>query len=108
MIIKDKDVTTFFEEKGDHEIITHMARVDPVMAAAYEAREWSDNGWTQDRTMRQIAFIPPIVAQRLMKEKPEVMKCGKTMKRWLSSDEGREWLTVKAIDTGRSGHCIVK
>jgi hypothetical protein len=60
-------------------------------------------GYSEDRTMRMIARIPDI---EFLKH-PEWMHDGNLILKWLKSDEGRNCVTNK-IDTGRSGHIIIK
>lgn len=81
--------------KGDNFIMTHAEQVDPMMERAKVIRDESDNGWSEDRNMRQIGCIPSSV---LLKH-PEWMHEPKLLKRWLMSDEGAPYRTVSKFRT---------
>jgi hypothetical protein len=61
------------------------------------------DGFSEERTMRKIASIPEI---EFLKH-PEWMHDGDLILKWLKSDEGRNCV-VNKIDTGRTGHIIIK
>lgn len=106
MIIKN--TLHSIEEKGDKLVFNHVADVAPVLEEAYLIKNFSDNGWTKERRLRQIGHIPEEHEWWLRKHKPEIFKDAKALKAWLMSEEGRPWRTVTALDTGRSGKAIVK
>ena len=98
MIVKAKNAREGLwktEYKGDQMIMTHAEHVSPIMQRAKDVFDTSDNGWTQDRTMRQIGCIPSSI---LLKH-PEWMQEPALLKRWLMSDEGSPYRTVRSMRT---------
>lgn len=108
MIIKDKTQLHSVEEQGDNLIFTHVQDVAPTMQAAQMMREFSDNGFTDDRSMRLVAKIPEAEFHDLMRRNPDVAKDGKELLRWVKSSEAAPYRTVRQVDTGRSGKIIIK
>lgn len=108
MIIKDKSQLHSIEDDGDFLKFNHVQNINPTLAKVNEIKMFSDNGWTHDRSMRQIGEIPELVFAQLIAERPEIAKDANKLKEWLMSSEGQQYRTVRAMDTGRSGHCIVK
>lgn len=108
MLIKDKAFLHSINEVGDDKIYNHVQDVDPTLEHVAEEKMWSDNGWTQQRSMRLIGVIPDVTEAWLRKHRPEVMADAKLLKKWLMTEEGRPWRTVTALDTGRKGQAIVK
>lgn len=108
MIIKDKTYLHSIEEDGDLLKFNHVQDISPTLRAAQEIREHSDNGWTHDRSMRQIGLIDELTFQKLLTERPEIAKDGKELYKFIMSPEGAQYRTVTAANTGRSGHVIIK
>jgi hypothetical protein len=107
MIIKDTLHSTFFD--GDKMKFNHVANVEQELANAGEFRKNNDGNWTDDRDMRLIGSIPELVYHRLAKEKPEIVKDAKLLKRWLyETEEGKLWTTNTALNTGKSAQVIIK
>ena len=95
MIIKDKDFSTGTVLDGDKISSHHAQLVTNIQQEAYAIREFSDNGFTKDRTMRQIGHIPALDAARLQVERPGIFAHEEIMNEWLKSKEGEKYLTVK-------------
>ena len=108
MIVTGKNSWMGWQEKGDQVVFNHVANIAPTLESAKQLREFSDNGWTHDRSLRQIGCIDAHTFHKLMTERPEIAKDPDKLRDWLMSSEGEEFRTVKKIDTGRSGHCVVK
>lgn len=95
MIIKSNKVLEGFqgmESKGDLTTFHHLERVDPIMEKARDMRDFSSNGWTKDRSMRQVATLPSTV---ILKH-PELLqdKSGKLLRKFLQGEEGRRYACV--------------
>ena len=95
MLIKDKDFLRETTIKGDTYSHHHAQLVTNIQKEAYAIREHSDNGFTKDRTMRQIGHIPALDAARLQVERPGIFAHEEIMNEWLKSEEGEKYLTVK-------------
>ena len=108
MIIKDKAYLHSVQEDGDYLKFTHVQDIAPSLQRAQEIKDFSDNGWTKDRTMRQIGVIPEAEFMQIARENPDIMRDGRELYKYLMSDKGAKFRTVRAIDTGRSGKVIVK
>lgn len=94
MLIKDKDYLMGTTYKGDKFTMHHVQPTLNIQEEAYNAREFSDNGWTKGKTMRHIAHIPALDAARLAAERPGFFTCDEMMSEWLKR-EGEVYLTVK-------------
>jgi hypothetical protein len=108
MIIKDKTFLHSVEAKGDNLIFNHVQDVAPSMEMAAQIKEHSDNGWTKDRSMRQIGHFSESAFHQAMIENPEIMKDGRELFKFVMSEKARPYRTVTALDTGRSGQVIIK
>jgi hypothetical protein len=89
MLLRDSTFLRSAEFVGNDFIFTHAQDTAPTQELADYERNWSDNGWTKDRTMRKIASIPEI---ELVKH-PEFMHDRKALTTWLKG-EGRKYMTV--------------
>ena len=94
-MIKDKDFLTGTVFKDDKVSNHHSQLVTNIQEEAYAIREHSDNGFTKDRTMRQIGHIPALDAARLQVERPGIFAHEEIMNEWLKSEEGQKYCTVK-------------
>jgi len=63
------------------------------------------NGFSEGRTMRRIASIP-VVAEQIAKQEGYDLSSRKDLERFLRDHP--EYMTVEKIDSGRSGHIIIK
>lgn len=114
LINKQKDIPDILLDlpnvhaKGDNLIFEHIYDVSDDAVRAGEIKMFSDNGWTKDREFRQIGHIPAATVAWLERNRPDVMRDAKLLKKWLMTEEGSMWRTVTAIDTGRKGNIIVK
>jgi hypothetical protein len=88
-LLRDSTILQSAEFIGDKFVFTHGQDTNPTMGAAQYERDWSDNGWTEDRSMRKIASIPEI---ELVKH-PEFLHDQKALLTWLKG-EGRKYATV--------------
>lgn len=70
--------------------LIHAQPIGDIMKHAYEYRKLDGNGFTDGKNMRKIASIPAI---EFVKH-PEWAHDTKAMKKWLKSEEGRQYLTV--------------
>lgn len=94
MIIKDKDYLLDTTYKGDKFTMQHVQPIYNIQKEAHEIREFSDNGWTKSRKMRQIAHIPALEAVRLQAERPGFFSSPEMMREYLKK-EGAAYRTVK-------------
>lgn len=114
LINKEKEISDLLLElpnvhaKGDNLVFEHFYDPTPVFGHNKAIREFSDNGFTHDRTMRQIASFDAATWARLCLERPEILRDEKALLKFIKSDEGAPYRTVNRIDTGRSGKAIVK
>jgi hypothetical protein len=107
MIIKDTLQNMLVD--GDDMVFNHAAYVGQELSNAHDFRKNNDGNWSDDRDMRLIGSIPELVYHKLAKEKPEIVKDAKLLKKWLyETEEGKLWTTNTALDTGKSSQCIVK
>ena len=77
--------------EGDKFRLLHAQKVDDILMNAYQAREHSDNGWTEDRSMRKIGEIPML---EFVKH-PEFAYDQNAIAKWLKSPAGEPYRTVK-------------
>ena len=80
--------------KGDTYTHHHIQDTSAIQEACNEERIYSDNGWTEDRSMRKIASIPALDAVRLGNERPGFFSSPEMINEWLKK-EGEKYLTVK-------------
>ena len=73
----------------------HVENVTPVFLDNKKAREEEGNGWTDEKKMRKIASIPPLVAVEAEKNFPGLFQDKNMMRRFLRSDVGKLCLTVR-------------
>jgi hypothetical protein len=88
-LLRDSTFLRSAEYVGDNFVFTHTQDTAPTMEQAQQERDWSNNGWTKDKTMRKIASIPEIELVR----HPEFMHDQKALLTWLKG-EGRKYTTV--------------
>jgi hypothetical protein len=88
-LLRDSTFLRSAEFVGDKFIFNHMQDTAPTMEQAQYERDLSNNGWTEDRSMRKIASIPEI---ELVKH-PEFLHDQKALLTWLKG-EGRKYATV--------------
>lgn len=94
MIIKDRDYLAGTTYKGDKYTHHHVQPTLNIQEEAHNIREFSDNGWTKDRSMRQIATIPALEAVRLQAERPGFFSSPEMITEYLKK-EGAIYRTVK-------------
>lgn len=82
---------TGVENKGDKTIFHHAQNVTPIMEQAHQLREADGNGWSKDRNYRHIGMIP----ETLFLSNPDWLKDPSLMVKWLKTDEGKQFATVK-------------
>lgn len=75
--------------------VSHVENVSPIFAANQKSREDSHNGFSDDRSMRKIASIPPLVAIEAEKTHPGLFQDKNMMKEFLRSDVGKLCMTVR-------------
>jgi hypothetical protein len=95
MIIKSNKIREGFQGMQSHGDITkfhHLERVDGIMEQAQNMREFSNNGWTKEKNMRQVASLPSTVVLKY----PELLqdKTGKLLRKFLQGEEGRMYACV--------------
>jgi hypothetical protein len=88
-LLRDSTFLRNVECVGDNFIFNHMQDTAPTQEQVYLDRTYSDNGWTQDRTMRKIASIPEV---EFLKH-PEFLHDQKAITTWLKG-EGKKYMTV--------------
>lgn len=93
---------------GENLVFEHFYNTAAAERQAYLQRQFSDNGFTQDRSMRLVATIDEADFTRLCLERPELLRDKNALLRYVQSDEGAKYRTVSALKTGRSAQCIVK
>lgn len=76
---------------GDKYEFNHAQCVDPILQFAHEMREHSNNGFTDDKSMRMIGFIPELE----FRNHPEWMKDPNEILKWLKTPAGAPYRTVK-------------
>lgn len=64
-----------FEDNGRKVLRLISEDVDPVINHVRDARNFSSNGWTVNRTMRKIGSIPLIIIDQWMKEGFNLFRC---------------------------------
>lgn len=101
MLIKAKNIKTndngiarlesYFD--GDKFYFKHAQKVDDILESTYLDREHGDNCFSKDREFQKIASIPMLEFIR----RPELLhdETGKSLIRWLKSDEGGLYRTTK-------------
>ncbi len=94
MLIRDKDYLGGITYKGDEFTMHHVQPNLNIQKEAHEIREHSDNGWTKERTMRQIGHIPALEAVRLQAERPGFFSSPEMIREYLMK-EGAAFRTVK-------------
>ncbi len=94
MLIKDKDYLMGTTYKGDKFTQHHIQPNLSIQEEAHVIREFSDNGWTKNKSMRQIAHIPALEAVRLAAERPGFFESPEMIREYLKR-EGAPFRTVK-------------
>lgn len=79
------------ENKGDKKLFHHVQNVTPEMEFCHQMREAPGNGFSKGRQQRQIGHIP----EMLFLEHPEWVKDPRTLAKWLTTEEGKPFCTVK-------------
>jgi hypothetical protein len=69
----------------------HAQNVTPILEFAHQMREHSSNGFTKDKGMRMIGYIPELE----LAKHPEWLKDPNEIVKWLKTDEGAPYRTVK-------------
>ena len=77
--------------EGEKFKIQHGELIQPIEADVQDIREHTDNGWTDEKNFRQIASIPSLVFM----EHPEFLHDDLALRRWLKTEEGRRYRTVR-------------
>ena len=77
--------------EGDKFKFLHSQNVTTILQAAYQLREQDNNGFTKDRSLRQIACIPALEFAK----HPEFVKDPQSIKKWLKTPAGSIYRTVK-------------
>lgn len=75
----------------DKYIILHGQQIDATMKSNYYKRLDSNNGWSKGRQFRHIGSIPDII----FSQHPEMLKDARLMERYLKSDLGEPFRTVR-------------
>lgn len=79
------------ELEADKFRILHGQQIDGILEECHAYRKLDGNGFTDGRNMRKIASIPAIEFTK----HPEWAHDTKAMIKWLKSEEGRMYLTVR-------------
>lgn len=107
MIIKDTLMNSVFD--GDDMVFNHVKDSRQELSNANEFRQNHLGNWSDNRDMRLIGSIDALAYHKLAKEKPEIVKDARLLKKWLyETDEGALWKTNSALDTGHTGKVIIK
>lgn len=88
-LLRDSTFLRSADFVGDNFVFNHMQDTAPTQLSCYQDRLHTDNGWTEDRSMRKIASIPEI---ELVKH-PEFLHDQKALLTWLKG-EGKKYTTV--------------
>ena len=90
---KLKDGLQNIIDQGDKRIFKHLEHINPIMENAQEIRDFSNNGWTKDKSMRQIASLPSLVVLKY----PELLqdRTGTLLKKFLQTAEGMRYACVR-------------
>ena len=94
MIIRDKDYLAGTTYKDDKFTMHHVQPTTNIQEEAYNIREFSNNGWTKEKSMRQIAHIPALEAVKLQAERPGFFSSPEMITEYLKK-EGAPYRTVK-------------
>lgn len=78
--------------EGDKFKLLHVQNIEPILKSAHLQRQSDNNGWTDGKRFRKIATIPSL---EIVKH-PELMSGdAKVMRKYLMSDEGSKFRTVR-------------
>lgn len=77
----------------------------PVLEQNYVEKMNAGNGWSKERMFRKIASIP-VVAQFKASQDGYDLDNKADLQRFLNDNP--DYMTVNAIDTGATGHIIIK
>jgi len=89
MLISNKPEIIKADFSGDNMIVVHGQETYDIQEEAHLIRKYSDNGFTEGRTMRHIARIPELV----FAQHPEFNYDTKALMDWLKN-EGSCYRTV--------------
>ena len=77
--------------EGDKFIILHGQEIDSTLKSNHYEQMSDNNGWSKGRQFRKIGSIPDIV----FSQHPEFLKDPRLTVRWLKSDAGKPFRTVR-------------